>query len=153
MKAMRVSTKVEFGIIALADIAVNSANGEIVTVNSIAQRQNISVKYLEQIFTALRQAKIVTSRKGSQGGYSIAAPVKKINFKSILNALDVSILSDVDFEATDSGSEYVSVIDDLLWKNMTGYLNDYSEKITLDDVIKLYNQRKSSEQEEMMYYI
>lgn len=150
---MRVSTKVEFGIIALVDIAVNSANGEIVTVNSIAKRQNISVKYLEQIFTALRQAKIVSSQKGSRGGYTISGSARDINFKEIINALDVNILSDVSFENEDSGSEYACIIDDILWKKMTDYLNSYSEKITLNDMIDVYREKKLKNAEELMYYI
>lgn len=150
---MRVSTKVEFGIIALVDIAINSANGEIVTVNSIAKRQNISVKYLEHIITALRQAKIVCSQKGSKGGYTIAAPHNDIDFKSIINALDISILSDVDFEPSESSSEYMGIIDEMLWKQMVSYLNEYSRKITLDDVIKTYNEQKLASENELMYYI
>ncbi len=150
---MRVSTKVEFGIIALVDIAVNSSNGEIVTVNSIAKRHNISVKYLEQIITALRQAKLVSSQKGAKGGYTIAAPCKDINFNSIINALDVSILSDVDFEASGINSEYMELIDDILWKKMVGYLNEYSKKITLDDMINEYNEKKLADLDGLMYYI
>ena len=52
---MKISTKVECGIIALIDIAIHSENGEAVAVSSISKRQNISVKYLEQILVALRQ--------------------------------------------------------------------------------------------------
>lgn len=150
---MRVSTKVEFGIIALVDIAVNSANGEIVTVNSIAKRQNISVKYLEQIFTALRQAKIVSSQKGARGGYTISEKARNINFKDILNALDVTILSDVSFDNEDSGSEYACLVNDILWKKMTNYLNEYSEKITLNDMIEVYKAKQLRNAEELMYYI
>ena len=150
---MRVSTKVEFGIIALVDIAVNSANGGIVTVNSIAKRQNISIKYLEQIITALRQAKIVSSQKGSRGGYTLAAPNKEIDFNRVINALDISILSEVEFEPSESSSEYMSLIDDMLWKKMVSYLNEYSQKITLDDVIRAYNEKKLASADEIMYYI
>lgn len=150
---MRVSTKVEFGIIALVDIAVNSANGGIVTVTSIAKRQNISTKYLEQIITVLRQAGIVVSQKGSHGGYAIAAPWKEIDFNRVINALDISILSDVDFAPDENDSEYIGIIDDMLWKKMVSYLNDYSRQITLDDMINVYNEKKLTASGEQMYYI
>lgn len=150
---MRVSTKVEFGIIALVDIAVNSANGEIVTVTSIAKRQNISTKYLEQIITALRQARIVSSQKGAKGGYTISGSYKDINFSRIINALDVNILSDVDFEPSSSDSEYVGLINDVLWKKMVSYLNEYSQSLTLDDVLKVYNEKQLTTSVEPMYYI
>lgn len=61
---MKISTKVECGIIALIDIAIHSENGEAVAVSSISKRQNISVKYLEQILVALRAD---TSDPGHQG--------------------------------------------------------------------------------------
>ena len=53
---MKISTKVECGIIAIADIAMNSENGETVTVYSVAERRGLSGKYLEQVLTSLRQA-------------------------------------------------------------------------------------------------
>lgn len=63
---MKISTKVECGIIALIDIAIHSENGEAVAVSSISKRQNISVKYLEQILVALRQAHLIRGIKGIQ---------------------------------------------------------------------------------------
>lgn len=48
---MKISTKVECGIIAIADIAMNSENGETVTVYSVAERRGLSGKYLEQVLT------------------------------------------------------------------------------------------------------
>ena len=60
---MKISTKVECGIIALIDIAIHSENGEAVAVSSISKRQNISVKYLEQILVAAAD----TSDSGHQG--------------------------------------------------------------------------------------
>ena len=55
---MKISTKVECGIIAIADIAMNSENGETVTVYSVAERRGLSGKYLEQVLTSLRQARL-----------------------------------------------------------------------------------------------
>ena len=52
---MKISTKVECGIIALVDICINSGNDEVVTVINISRRQDISAKYLEQILPLLRQ--------------------------------------------------------------------------------------------------
>ncbi len=66
---MKISTKVECGIIAIADIAMNSENGETVTVYSVAERRGLSGKYLEQVLTSLRQARLIKGIKGSRGGY------------------------------------------------------------------------------------
>lgn len=64
---MKISTKVECGIIAIADIAMNSENGETVTVYSVAERRGLSGKYLEQVLTSLRQARLIKGIKGSRG--------------------------------------------------------------------------------------
>lgn len=63
---MKISTKVECGIIAIADIAMNSENGETVTVYSVAERRGLSGKYLEQVLTSLRQARLIKGIKGSR---------------------------------------------------------------------------------------
>ena len=73
---MKISTKVEFGIIAVIDIASHSLNGNAVTTPEIAKRQNISKKYLEQILSSLSSAGLVRGQKGSNGGYVIAKNLK-----------------------------------------------------------------------------
>ena len=60
---MKISTKVEFGIIAVIDIASHSLNGNAVTTPEIAKRQNISKKYLEQILSSLSSAGLVLGQK------------------------------------------------------------------------------------------
>lgn len=150
---MKISAKVECGIIALIDIAFNSANGEIVTVSSISKRHNISVKYLEQILPLLRQANLIRSQKGSRGGYIIASSYKDITFKDILNALDINILSDVEFDINKTDDEYTDLLNELLWNNMNNYLRKYAEKITLDDAVQHCHEIYFSSVSEPMYYI
>ena len=58
---MKVSTRVECGILALADIAMHQSEGKPVTVSSISSRQDLSMKYLEQILMVLRQSNLVRS--------------------------------------------------------------------------------------------
>ena len=94
---MRVSSKVECGIIALVDIAVNSWSENIesiVMVNAISQRNNISAKYLEQIIPLLKQAGLLRSIKGSGGGYTLSREPASISLNEIVNALDSSILAE-----------------------------------------------------------
>lgn len=95
MLKLKISTKVEFGIIAVIDIASHSLNGNAVTTPEIAKRQNISKKYLEQILSSLSSAGLVRGQKGSNGGYVIAKGLKEITFKDIINALDANVLSNV----------------------------------------------------------
>ena len=75
---MNLSKKSRYGITALIDLAVY-AKDQCVQLSSIAERNNISVKYLEQIFSSLRKAGLVRSVKGPQGGYLLAKKCGKRN--------------------------------------------------------------------------
>ncbi|WP_412284028.1 Rrf2 family transcriptional regulator [Pseudoruminococcus massiliensis] len=150
---MKVPMKVQLGIMAMIDIATNSQGGRVVTTTSISKSQNISPKYLEQILPALRLAMLIRSQKGSNGGYIITKPCNQITLKDIINALDPNILSDVYFDTNNKNSTMIDTINDDLWNNMTSYLQDYTEKITLKDICDDYRQRLDNQEAQFMYYI
>lgn len=149
---IKVSTKVECGIIALIDIALYSENGEPVAVSSISGRHNISVKYLEQIMVTLRQAHLIRSLKGFKGGYVISRPANQITFREIIDALDVTILGDVDFLDMESDSPLIPIVNGCVWDKMTSYLREFSASITLLDIIEQYRKSLTDDQF-FMYYI
>lgn len=150
---MKVPMKVQLGIMAMIDIATNSQGGRVVTTTSISKRQNISPKYLEQILPALRLAMLIRSQKGSNGGYIITKPCNQITLKDIINALDPNILSDVYFDTNNKNPTMIDTINDDLWNNMTSYLQNYTEKITLKDICDDYRQRLDNQEAQFMYYI
>ncbi|MDD6488635.1 MAG: Rrf2 family transcriptional regulator [Clostridia bacterium] len=149
---MKISTKVEFGIIAMIDIAIYSENHETDTVDSIAKRQNISGKYLEQILTVLRQAKLIRGLKGSKGGYVITRPADKITLKEIIDALDLTILSCADF-STQYDSLLFKTVDVYVWDKMTDFMQEYAKQLTLAQLVDHYRQAVDESQEQLMYYI
>ncbi len=149
---MKISTKVEFGIIAMIDIAVHSESNEAVTVYSIAKRQNISGKYLEQILTVLRQAHLIRGLKGSKGGYVITKPAEEITFKNIIDALDITVLSDVDY-SSENDSVIIETINVNLWDKMTSFMQSFAESLTLADIITQYHKSMEEKAEQVMYYI
>lgn len=150
---MKISTRVECGIIALIDIDINSRNGEAVTVSNISSRQNISAKYLEQILPALKQANIIRSQKGARGGYVIARPSKSITFKEIINALDITVLSEVTFDDSGNGSVLKSTVNNCLWNKITDFLQTFTQNLTLCDISNQYKESISNSSSEPMYYI
>lgn len=150
---MKISTKVEFGIIAIIDIATYSKNGSAVTTPEIAKRQNISKKYLEQILSCLSSAALIRGQKGSNGGYVIAKKYSDITFKDIINALDVSVLSDVYFSTQSDNETIVTLINQKLWDVMSGYLQKYADSITLEDIVESYKESTESQHSMPMYYI
>lgn len=84
---MKLSTKGRYGLRALIDLALFSEE-EAVSISSIAQRQNISESYLEQLFARLRKAGLVTSIRGAQGGYRLARASDEISVGDVLRALE-----------------------------------------------------------------
>lgn len=149
---MKISTKVEFGIIAMIDIAIHSKNNNVVTVYSISKRQNISGKYLEQILPVLRQAHLIHGLKGSKGGYVLTKPAENITFKEIINALDITVLSDVYF-SSESETDIINIVNDNLWNKITDYMRKFTENLTLADIIEKYNKSLEQNSEQIMYYI
>ena len=147
---MRVSTRVEYGLVALADIAINSERGETVSSADIAERQNISQKYLEQIIIGLRQGGFVKGLKGSRGGYVLSRPADKIYLSEILNALDNNILADAHESEEEQLNDIRSSVDSCLWSKINSYMRKFAEQMTLADVL---GECKKSAEENNMYYI
>lgn len=84
---MKLSTKGRYAMIALTDLA-RQPGGRLVSLAEIAERQDISLAYLEQLFVKLRRAEIVESVRGPGGGYRLARPVEEIRIAEVLAAVD-----------------------------------------------------------------
>ncbi len=84
---MKLSTKGRYAMIALTDLA-RQPGGRLVSLAEIAERQDISLAYLEQLFVKLRRAEIVESVRGPGGGYRLARPVGEIRIAEVLAAVD-----------------------------------------------------------------
>ncbi len=84
---MKLSTKVRYGMRAMAELARQS-NGSPVMLRTIAERQNLPEKYLEHLFTSLRTAGLVASERGARGGYRLARPADQITALDVYTALE-----------------------------------------------------------------
>lgn len=84
---MIISTKGRYGLRAMFTLAQRS-DGQPVSLKTIADEQNISITYLEQLFSKLRAAGLVTSIRGAMGGYILAKPADEISVGSVLSALE-----------------------------------------------------------------
>ena len=129
---MKVSTRVEYGMLALTDIALHSENGSSVSAPDIAERQGISQKYLEQILTHLKQAGLIRAQKGLRGGYALTRPADRIRLSEILNALDNSILEEM--ETGNSGS-LRDAVNACLWQKMNRMMTDFAGSKTLAEFL------------------
>ena len=88
---MRLSTKSRYGLRAMFDIAYN-CGPEPVQIQDISRRQQISPRYLEQIFQSLKRAGLLKSKRGPQGGYALSRTPEEITVLDILNATEQDVL-------------------------------------------------------------
>ncbi len=84
---MKLTTKGRYAVTAMLDLALHEGGGP-VPLASISRRQGISLSYLEQLFTRLRQHGLVRSARGPGGGYSLARPAERISVAEVMAAVD-----------------------------------------------------------------
>ncbi|HPU63976.1 MAG TPA: Rrf2 family transcriptional regulator [Mobilitalea sp.] len=144
---MKVSTKGRYGLRAMIDLALYSQNDSVPLV-SIAERQDISKSYLEQVFSALRKAGLVKSIKGSQGGYVLAYDAGEITVGMILRALEGD-LSVVPMEEEVITNPIESYIRENIWNKIDEKVFTFIDEYTLKDIIEDYMERDPAP----MYYI
>ncbi len=148
---MKFSKKSRYGLTALIDLTVHSKSGH-VSLSSIAERNNISPQYLEQVFAALRRAGIVKSVKGPQGGYLLIDIPENITVAAILNALDGSYRLDDEEASADSAYRGIAVaIQKRVVDEVNAQLDRILQNLTLADLEKDYLDYNRYDQS--MYYI
>ena len=133
---MIVSTRVEYGMMALLDIAEHSENHMSVSTTEIAERQNVSQKYLEQILPLLRQAGLIRAQKGLRGGYSLSRSANVIKLSEVLNALDGSILAGMEVAEDGQGGSLRGVVNECLWESINERIREYAKNRTLGDLLE-----------------
>lgn len=148
---MKFSKKSRYGLTALIDLTVHSKSGH-VALSSIAERNNISPQYLEQVFASLRRAGIVKSVKGPQGGYLLNDRPENITAAAILNALDGSYRLEDEDTRDDSAYRGIAVtIQKRVVDEVNAQLDQILQNLTLADLEKDYLDYNRYDQS--MYYI
>jgi len=87
---MRLTTKGRYAVTAILDLALHDAQAPI-TLSDISSRQELSLSYLEQLFSALRKCGLVSSVRGPGGGYRLARPAAEISIADVIAAVDESV--------------------------------------------------------------
>lgn len=85
---MKLSKRGEYGLRAMVDLAAQGAPGNVIPLKEIAQREQMPVKFLEQILLTLKNAGLLQSRMGVGGGYHLAKPADQITLGQIVRVLD-----------------------------------------------------------------
>lgn len=126
---MKLSKKTIYAIVLILAIA-KSGDNENITMKEVAERENISVKYLEQIVNILCKSGFVRSWRGSKGGYRLSKPAEKYTLGSIIRVMEGS-----------ANIDYIEEIKPLanFWKGLCDTINDYMDSVTIRDLIEEEN--------------
>ena len=137
---MKLTTKGRYAVMAMADIALYQ-NGKPVSLNDISLRQNISLSYLEQLFSRLKNKKLVKSIRGSGGGYILDRNPKEINLSNIIFAVDENIKTLNCKKDSKRGCHGKSTkcITHNLWDDLEQHINLFFESKSLNDFLEQKN--------------
>ena len=130
---MRLTTKGRFAVTAMLDLALNEVDRP-VTLAGISERQEISLSYLEQLFSRLRRSGLVKSVRGPGGGYRIAKNLDEISVSEIITAVDELI------DATQCGGNEDCHGDRRcmtheLWSSLNAKILEYLAGVSLADLV------------------
>lgn len=134
---MFLTTRGRYAIMAIVDMYNESKKSKVVSIKNIAERQDLSVYYLEQLFSLLKKANIVKSLKGPGGGYIFETSPEDIKLSEILRAVGENVeiaKCTLENKASCKTISEIKCNSHDLWANMTSYLLVYLNSTTIGDV-------------------
>ena len=134
---MKLTTKGRYAVMAMADLALFNDNGP-TSLSDISFRQNISLPYLEQIFIKLKDGNLVKSIRGAKGGYILEKPANEIKISNIISAVDeeVKMLNCKKESKKGCNNKSTKCITHNLWDQLDQHINNFFEKVKLQDLVK-----------------
>jgi Rrf2 family transcriptional regulator, iron-sulfur cluster assembly transcription factor len=132
---VKLSTKGRYAVMAMVDLASNS-KGQPVALADIAERQEISLSYLEQLFAKLRKGGLVKSVRGPGGGYLLAHPVEESRVSDIIVAVDEPIRATRCAPGSPAGcrSNKSRCLTHDLWEELGNQIHLYLSSVSLADI-------------------
>ena len=135
---MKISTKGRYALRMMLDLATHQGDGY-VALKDIAQRQEISKKYLEQIVAPLSKAGLVESGRGSQGGYRLSRPAAQITAGDILRAVEGEIVPVPCLATSAESCPHRAQCETLgFWEGLNQVINQYIDSATLEKLSSEY---------------
>ena len=134
---MKLSTKGRYAVMAMADLAAHSV-GRPIALADIADRQEISLSYLEQLFAKLRRARLVNSVRGPGGGYLLATPANEMQVAAIVLAVDEPLHATRCSPGSPQGcrTNKTRCLTHNLWEALGAEIHRFLSTITLEDIIE-----------------
>ncbi|MDR2426732.1 MAG: Rrf2 family transcriptional regulator [Endomicrobium sp.] len=148
---MRISAKARYGLSSMICLAQKYNTGECTTIISLSERLKISKIYLEQVFSLLKRANLVSSTKGSQGGYQIVVVPKKISVYDILSSIEAALFEKTGKTVAESDEAIEKAMHQTVFKKLDENIKEVLSKITLADLTN--ETEKQSSKDGYMFYL
>ena len=134
---MKLTTKGRYAVMAMADLAANQSLKP-VSLSDIALRQNISLSYLEQLFSKLKNQKLIKSIRGPSGGYILEKNPREITVSNIIYAVDEQVKTLKCKRESKKGchGKTVKCITHNLWDDLEKHINEFFDNVSLNDLIQ-----------------
>ncbi len=136
---MKISTKGRYALRLMLDLAINSDIKHI-SLKNISERQEISIKYLEQIVTVLNHAGFVKSIRGPMGGYRLSKKPEEYTVGMILRSIEGNLAPVTCLETTPNDCPRADKCATLfVWEKLNKAINETIDNITLKDLVDRHN--------------
>ena len=135
---MLISSRGQYAIRILLDLALHE-NGEAINVKTIAQRQDLSEKYMEQILSVLQKAGFVVSTRGYHGGYHLAGKPEKYSVGKILRTVDGPLIPAN--QQPENENKPIDQVVNELWVNLQDKIEQALDSVTLLDLMERYSEK------------
>ncbi len=137
---MKISTKSRYGLRILADIAINMKKGEASKGRDIAERQNLTEAYLEQIMIPLKSNGFIRTQRGCKGGYILNKSLKEITVLNIIESFEGKI-NFVDCVDTHECDMLTKCATRNVWCELSDVFREKASSITLQDIVDSHHSK------------
>lgn len=142
---MKLTTKGRYAVTAMLDLALHGDQGP-VTLADISARQEISLSYLEQLFSRLRRQKLVLSIRGPGGGYRLSRPAGELYIAEVVDAVSESL------DTTRCGNKGdcqngETCLTHHLWSDLSDQIHQFLSEISLGDLMRKQEIRQVAERQ------
>lgn len=147
---MKLTSKGRYAVTAMLDLAFHSRSGP-VTLSDIAQRQSISLSYLEQLFTRLRKHNLVTSTRGPGGGYSLSRPPSDIAIADVIAAVNEAV-DTTRCSGENNCHEGRRCLTHELWDDLSQQIYQFLNRISLASLMQEQGVRRVAERQDRIMH-
>ena len=138
---LKISTKGRYALRMMIDLAQNQGDG-FVSLKDIAERQEISKKYLEQIVAILNKPDVLRTNRGYQGGYRLAKNANEYTVGDVLRLTEGGLAPVACLEGDTVQCDRAEICSTLyVWQGLNKVINDYLDSVTLQDIVDKHRER------------